>query len=219
MTAFGSFSVMNHSKTHSFVRLVQYLVFTLIIGALSASWALADGPFDEGTKAYRNHEYVRAFRVLEPLAVQGNIEAAYLVGSMHELGQGTVQSYTQAEVFLKKAAEGGNSDAQVRLAFLYADGHLGNDRSKDAADWFEKAARLGNPTAQVNLGVIFANGLGRIQNYTLGHMWTNIAVANGHEKAAEMRDKIQMNMDKALIIQAQELARKCMFSNYVECNY
>ena len=200
------------------IGLSRHVIWMIAAFTLSINLALAEAPIDSGLKAYWDHDFVHAFRILEPLAVQGNSEAAYFVGMMHELGQGTVQSYTQAEAFLKKAAETGNSEAQVRLAFLYADGHLGSDRGREAADWFEKAARLGNSTAQANLGVIYANGLGRIQNYVLAHMWANIAVANGNEKASEVRAKIQSDMDKKLIIEAQELARKCLSSHYVECN-
>ncbi len=219
MTRFERFIVSRRLDLQRVNLWRHFRLLILVVYAFSSAPAKADASFDDAMKVYRDHDYTRAFHLLEPMAVQGNVEAAYLVGMMHEFGQGTVQSYAQAEVFLKKAAEAGNSEAQVRLAFLYADGHLGNDRGKNAADWFEKASHLGNPTAQANLGVIYANGLGRMQNYVLGHMWANIAVANGNEKASEVREKIQSSMEKNLIIEAQELARKCLSSNYVDCNH
>jgi uncharacterized protein len=214
-----AFTVLGNARIYRLILSIPAVLFILAAILIDIAPTAAESNFDDGIKAYREHDFLHAFRILEPLAVQGNIEAAFLVGSMHELGQGTVQSYAQAEVFLKKSAEAGNSEAQVRLAFLYADGHLGIDHGKDAADWFERAAHLGNSTAQANLGVIYANGIGRIQNLVLGHMWANIAVANGNDKAADVREKIQESLDKKLIIEAQELARKCLSSNYVECNH
>jgi len=60
-------------------------------------------------------------------------------------------------------------------------------------------------------------GQGVTQDYTIAHMWWNIAAAQGHQNATENRGKIEMKMTPSQIEKAQNLARECVARNYKDC--
>jgi len=78
-------------------------------------------------------------------------------------------------------------------------------------------AEEGNARAQHNLGVMYQLGRGVLQNNVTAHMWYNIALANGREKAVEWRDKVAGLMTADAIEIATAMARKCMTTNYKKC--
>jgi TPR repeat protein len=75
----------------------------------------------------------------------------------------------------------------------------------------------GNALAQFNLGLMYAYGLGVIQDAAIGHMWYNISGANGSEIGSENRSKIEAQMTREQIAEAQALARRCVASDYQDC--
>jgi hypothetical protein len=62
--------------------------------------------------------------------------------------------------FYQSAAEGGNSDAQLQLAILYAKGEGLPQDYIAAAKWFRAAADHGSARAQYDLGVLYERGRG-----------------------------------------------------------
>jgi hypothetical protein len=62
--------------------------------------------------------------------------------------------------FYQSAAEGGNSDAQLQLAILYAKGEGVPQDYIVAAKWFRAAADHGSARAQYDLGVLYERGRG-----------------------------------------------------------
>ena len=77
---------------------------------------------EEGTKAFKNHEYGKAWECFEFHAENGNIEAKYWKGRYlwNELG-GIKGRKEEGQKLLKEAADEGNSDAQLRYAFTFKD--------------------------------------------------------------------------------------------------
>ena len=114
-------------------------------------------------------------------------------------------------------AEGGNSDAQTYIGFMYEKGAGEIINYVEAVKWYHLAADQGNATAQLNLGWIYADGKGVIQNDVMAHMWFNIASANGFEDAAKVRDKISLKMTQEAIEKAQAMAQECLSSGYKNC--
>ena len=80
------------------------------------------------------------------------------------------------------------------------------------------AAEQGNTTAQYNLGLMYASGRGVLQDDVLAHMWWNIGGANGDAGGSENRGKIEQRMTREQIADAQARARRCMSSNYQDCD-
>ena len=83
--------------------------------------------------------------------------------------------------------------------------------------WYRLSAEQGDAEAQNNIGFMYNRGLGVLQDYLRAHMWFNLAASNGAEKATENRDIVAKKMTPADISKAQDLARKCLASDYKGC--
>ena len=95
-------------------------------------------------------------------------------------------------------------------------------KAEDYATAFKEwrpLAESGNGSAQYNLGIMYEDGLGVPQDYTMAHMWFNIAAANGDKYGGSIRDTVAEKMTAAAVANAQAMAGKCMSSGYTKCGY
>ena len=88
---------------------------------------------------------------------------------------------------------------------------------KKAKEYYEKSANQGYAPAQHDLGWMYEQGRGVPQNYVHAHKWFNLSAAGGIKQAAAARDKLKATMNSDQIGQAQQLAQKCLSSNYQDC--
>ena len=72
----------------------------------------------DAAKAVRNKEYDRAYKLVLPLAQQGNPIAQYNLGAMYSNGEGVPQDCKEAIKYFRLSAEQGNADAQMVLDVL-----------------------------------------------------------------------------------------------------
>jgi Sel1 repeat len=85
--------------------------------------------------------------------------------------------YAQAALWYRKAADQGNTMAQVHLADLYRDGRGVTRDPAQAAAWYRKAAELGDPGAQGTLGILYSVGMGVTQDYVEAYYWLCLAAS------------------------------------------
>jgi TPR repeat protein len=73
-------------------RLVLYVgtAFLLTVGTV---WA---GPYEDATAAYQRGDYATAFKIIQPLAAQGNAYAQYILGAMYVQGHEVPQDSGEA---------------------------------------------------------------------------------------------------------------------------
>jgi len=83
-------------------------------------------------------------------------------------------------------------------------------------EW-EPLAEQGDADAQSNLGVMYSKGQGVIQDYTLAHMWLNIAASQRDKDATKNRDMVEKKMTPSQIEKAQDMARECVAKDYKGC--
>ena len=88
-----------------------------------------------------------------------------------------VADYTQAALWYRKAADQGNTVAQVHLADLYRDGRGVTRDPAQAVTWYRKAAELGDPGAQGTLGILYSVGMGVTQDYVEAYYWLYLAAS------------------------------------------
>jgi len=88
---------------------------------------------------------------------------------------------------------------------------------KTAMEQAKLLAPFGNADAQFYLGKMYAEGKGTLQRNNYAHAWFNLASANGHKDAGSGRDKLAEKMTPAAVQKAQDLAAKCMDSDYQDC--
>ena len=115
-------------------------------------------------------------------------------------------------------AEHGDAEAQTNLGLMYATGSGVLQDYAEAVDWYRKAADQGRADAQTNLGNMYDTGRGVSQDAVLAHMWYNIGGANGNELGSDNRGLIEEQMTREQIADAQALARRCMASDYQDCD-
>lgn len=141
-----------------------------------------------GYLAYLAGNYGTALKELLPLAKQEDAEAQYLVGVMHDHGQGVARNYRSAAEWYRKAAAQGHALAQFNLGFLYYNGTSadGDAIAQDhiaAAAWLGKAAEAGLPMAQALLGGMYLRGVGVSPDYGQAVTWTRKAAYTGIAQA------------------------------------
>jgi len=145
-------------------------------------------------------------------AERGSTDAQFRLGEIHENGEGVLQNYRYAQKWYAKAAEQGHTDAQGKLGAMYDLGK-GFDGADKALKWYTKAAKKGNAEALYRLGMIYNDGRGVKQDYYQAYIWLIVAVAVGHEKAGQARNKSEGHLNYDQILDAQDMAR-----NWVEDN-
>ena len=77
------------------------------------------------------------------------------------------------------------------------------------------SAKEGVPRARNNLGLLYYNGQGVPQDYVTAYAWSNIAAAQGDEKAKRIRDLAAAKLGAASLVEAQKLSKE-YFKRYVE---
>ena len=93
----------------------------LVVGMFAFAKA---GQFEDGEAAYFKHDYVRAVRLLRPLADSGNVSAQGRLASIYFWGgHGVPQDPAQAALWYRKAADQGNALAQAHLGLIYEHGY------------------------------------------------------------------------------------------------
>ena len=190
---------------------------------------------EEALLAYIQKDYKTAYKLLSPIAEQGNDKAQYKLGIMYNDGQGVPQDYKEAGKWFRLAAEQENHKAELSLGFLYKDGKGVTKDSDEAMKLFTLAAEGGIPLAQQLLGLLLqAKGLENVvlwsgpevekEDYILAHKWLNLSISNFDARtqsaainsAKKTRSEIEKRLTPSQIEEAQKLAKEWMESHSKE---
>ncbi|MCH4564209.1 peptidoglycan-binding protein [Halomonas sp. EGI 63088] len=71
----------------------------------------ADDGYTDALQTYERQEYRQALQMFDRLATTGDAEAQYMLGQMHEAGQGTLQDFVEAHKWYNLAAARGHRRA------------------------------------------------------------------------------------------------------------
>ncbi|MBF8221826.1 peptidoglycan-binding protein [Halomonas sp. 328] len=86
---------------------VVFLLFLLGHIALTS----ADDTYTDALRSYERQEHRQALQMFDRLATRGDPEALYMLGQMHESGQGTLQDFVEAHKWYNLAAARGHRHA------------------------------------------------------------------------------------------------------------
>ena len=89
----------------------------------------------------------------------------YSLGSFFYYGKRTAQSYEEAIMWWKMAADVNNSNAAYMLGLCYEEGHGVGQSHEEAVMWWKRAADANNSNAKYKLGLCYAEGDGLEQSY------------------------------------------------------
>jgi tetratricopeptide (TPR) repeat protein len=116
-------------------------------------------------------------------------------------------------------AEQGYASAQFNLGVMYDSGRGVTQDYAEAVNWYRRAAEQGDSMAQILLSAMYFDGRGVLQDAVLAHMWYNIGRANDeYQIGSGNRGRIEERMTREQIAEAQALARRCMASDYQDCD-
>ncbi len=124
------------------------------------STALSAGQLEEGLAAYEQHDYQRAWQLLEPAARQGAVEAQRKLAVMYRHGLGVERSDEKAVYWYTQAASQGHVLAQNSLGVMYQFGLGVKKDPGQARHWLTRAAEQGLTKAQENLGLLLMDSGG-----------------------------------------------------------
>ncbi len=118
-----------------------YINFYVIVTFCLTGPTLADT--DHGVNLYFKEDYAAALAEFSECAANGDADAQYWLGLMHESGTGVEQDYLEARKWYERAADQGEVGAQLQLAELYFSGHGTEKNYVLAHMWFDIAAKQG----------------------------------------------------------------------------
>lgn len=94
------------------------------------------------------------------------------------------EAAAQSHARIAQAAQGGNHEAQYRLANrLLHDRTRGQEGTREAVLWLRKAAEGGHAGAMLQLGRLHRTGVGVLQNFEQAGHWLHRAAGAGHAEA------------------------------------
>lgn len=98
----------------------------------------------EGLAAFEAKDYTQAFRLLKPLADQGDAEAQCLIANMYHLGLGLDTDISEAIQWYQRSAEQGYGVASNNLGGILQTGEHGDALAPvEAQKWYQKAREQG----------------------------------------------------------------------------
>ncbi|MDR0565346.1 MAG: SEL1-like repeat protein [Azoarcus sp.] len=123
-------------------------------------------------------------------ANQGNAQAQYDLGYMHEEGRGIKQDSAKAMQWYQMAAEQGHTKAQYELGLMYAKLPANKKNEEESVKWiqmaaegFRQAAEQGDAEAQCRLGEIYGLVKGANQNRKSKMIATALGFYSGEKEA------------------------------------
>ena len=104
---------------------MRYLAaITMLVLAITLAQPVVAQNFKPNYQAGRAaKDWATTLRHFRPLAKQGYAEAQYMLGEMHNNGDGVTKDYKEAVKWYRKAANQGHAWAQNWLGEMYHDGH------------------------------------------------------------------------------------------------
>ena len=155
-------------------------LFVLGICAMPAGAATPE----DGRRAYDAGRFTDAMGIWAGLSRQGSAQAAYGLGLLYDLGNGTPADPETAFFWYKVAADAGLPAAEFNLGAMYDGGRGVAQSSKKAALWYAKAASHGNHRAQFDIGLLYQQGDGVPRNSDAAVAWLREAADGGVTEAA-----------------------------------
>ncbi|MGE5625155.1 MAG: hypothetical protein ACM3ZT_06380 [Bacillota bacterium] len=167
--------------------------------------AAADTPeqlLQQARAAMDKKDYDTAKRLYQESAEQGNAQAADELGEWYfnlaavggfankvdgkEQNDDKVNSYLdQAEIWLTKAAEQGNTPAQASLAYMYEDDYYGKEDKDKSRRWQLAAAQGGDAENQYKMGYDLEKGDGMPQDVGAAIDWYKKSAAQDYNPAQD----------------------------------
>ena len=145
-------------------------------------------------------------------AEQGSPNAQHNAARMYEQGLCVPLSLARAEFWYRLASRHGIYHEFKLAEFLKRAGE-----EEKSITLLRRLAKQDHRLSQIALGDAYSVGSGVIQHFTLAHMWYNIASRNQVGWRLVKIEDLEEKMTKEQVATAQELARRCVASEFSKC--
>jgi TPR repeat protein len=132
---------------------------------------------------YAKLDYPAAYRMLAPLAHEGDPVAQEVLGFMYAHGEGVPRDDAAALRWFTLAAEAGRTEAQFELGRMYRDGVGVTADGKAALRWLRRAADRGKPEACDAVAELYLGRSGIAADPAAATEWYLRAAENGSAQA------------------------------------
>jgi len=112
-----------------------------------------------GREQMKEQNYRGALVSLTRAAKGGEVQAAYQLGLLYDVGDKIPENRNLAIEYMNQAAESGLKEAQYALAVWTERGYFGEVDVARAVSLYEQAAEQGHPNAMRSLIVLYGTGL------------------------------------------------------------
>ena len=134
------------------------LAIVILLLAQSAIANSAEDHIQLGLDALKRGDYGAAITLWRPRAEQGDIDAQFHLGHLHDQRWGVPQDYAEAAKWYRRAAEQGHARAQYNLGSMYEDGRGVARDDAAAVRLYCRAIRQNDPQAWSNSDRCMARG-------------------------------------------------------------
>jgi hypothetical protein len=182
------------------VGLASALLLLTIVGATVFMVADDEDVIDETAQVPRVEQHREA-------AHKGDLDAQFRLARAALLDPERGKEATREAIeWLKRAAEGGHTDAMIHLGKLYKSG-IGTPQNYDlAVHWLGEAARAGDAEGMVEFGRLHRSGIGVKQDAVQAYVWFNRAAAALSMEGVQERDSIAIKLAPDELKRAQALS-------------
>jgi len=143
---------------HASRRTLLFLASAVAVSSCATEKEPVAYDYDAANRMWWAGRPEEAFRMMLPLAENGNARAQFYIGCRYIDGWGVARDETKAVEWITKAAQGGNAEAQFNLGVFYRDGRHGKAKDPvEARKWFELAAEQGYGPAKPEVSPLTAS--------------------------------------------------------------
>ena len=126
---------------------------------------------------YQSGDFKGSYQALLILSRHDNPEAFFLLGKMHERGDGVTRDESKAIIYYQKAADLGFDEAEQRIDQLL------DGETSVVLDWYLESAWDGDVESVFNLGYLYESGMGVRIDESLALQWYEEAANQQHADA------------------------------------
>src|SRR6266511_1045004 len=134
--------------------------------------------------------------------------AEYRLSQIYARGNGVAGNKKEAQAWLERAAQHGNTEAQYELGNALREGLGVVQDYERAVKWLQLAAASGSGDAQYALGQMHRAGMGVPPDNVKAYMWFNLVTAQDVAGAAAQRDSVLRVLSPEQVLEAQAEARR-----------
>ena len=158
-------------RFNSNISCIIFIIFVFVPTCVQSS------PLEEAVSLYQYGEFQKSYQALQTPSLENNAQAFFLLGKMHERGDGVRRDESKAIKFYQKAADLGFGAAVQRIDLLR------NGENSIVLDWYLESAWDGDIESVFNLGYLYESGMGVRIDETRALRWYEEAAGQLHADA------------------------------------